>query len=197
MVEAIAAMSILLLVMVASTPPIITAIVTLIQSRRVSQATQLAQLEIDKIRELFSIGGYASTDLPPSAATTVTRATLQTVAAPSAICTTFCTITQGRIVYLADQQFLVQTFRTVGVNWSDIDPSRPPNIPIAFRMAVRIYSGTAITNLGGLTNTQDGSSIGLSSNEKSQAQAPLVVLYVDFVRGDLNASQQAYQLFLN
>ncbi len=204
LVETIAATLILVLVMVASTPPIITAVVTRIQSRRVSQSIQLAQQEIDKVREIFATGYalgtttlYTTADLPPAQAGTL-RATLSTTIAPTAICTTACTATQGRIVKLQDQQFLVQTFRTPGLPFSAVVIGQS-NQPIAFRMGVRVYSSTAIANLnagGTLSNTQVGSSIGLRSDEKGQATAPLVVLYTDFVRGDLSSSQQAYQLFL-
>jgi hypothetical protein len=206
-VEAIAATLILSLVMVASTPPILMAVFTRVQSRRVNQSMQLAQQEVEKVREIFSTGyslgtttSYTSADLPP-VATGKLRSTVASTAAPTAICTTSCTATQGKIVTLNNQQFLVQTFSSNQLMLGTVTnlATGQPNPPIAFRMGVRVYSSTAIAKLqaGGTLSATQSSSIGLSSSENPQSQSPLVAIYTDFVRGDLTSSQQAYTTFLS
>jgi type II secretory pathway pseudopilin PulG len=206
LVEAIVATAILSIVIAASLPPIILAVVSRIESRRVSESIQLAQQQIDSVRELFNTGTYVSTNLPPSNGY-ASVSYLSSTAAPTDITT--CTAnpcssaTQAAVVYLNSQPFLVQTFRSSGVARSTVDSTVTYNsasdVPIAFRMGVRVYSPAAYAYFKGggtLSSNQTNSSIGLQSSASFQNQAPQIVLYVDFVQGNLSKSQQAYQYYL-
>jgi|GEM_PF-1632828 len=255
MVEALTAMLILSFVVISSTPALLTAALSRSKTVRVMLATQLAQQEIDRVREILSTGNsliscnygttgatptfytlcpytaatvpsgytitpsnYTNSDLPgvPTTAPTFTSP-ISTVSAPTAICTAntygYCAnATDGEIVTLNDQQFLVQTFRSTGVAWNIADTTTSSTVPVAFRMGVRVYSAPAIINLRANStalssyqttyqtanpNLSPTAAVSLSNSQRGESLAPLVVVYVDFVVGDMNSSQAAYNLFLS
>lgn len=77
------AMLILSIVVVGMTPPIFLTVGTRIQNRRVEQAVQLAQGEIDRVRVMVEQGNYTSSQLPAVPITPAITAPIQNVSAPT------------------------------------------------------------------------------------------------------------------
>jgi len=205
LLEAMIALIILVVIMTASTPPILTAIISKIQSNRIAQAQQLAQLQLENVRALLATGVYTASQLPPTTGSS-SRSTLPSTLAPddiSSCSSNPCSLAnQAALVNLNGQNYIVQTFRTSGINGATLSASSS-SIPIAFKMGVRVYSPSAVCGTisspslcGTLSKTNSGVSIGLTSNMSSQISAPLVVSYVDFVSGDLGENTlSTYQTF--
>ena len=174
-----------------SAPAFLVALLTRVESRRIFQARQLAQSQVDATREiLLSSNTYPASSLPPSTGSTSTS-DLPTTSAPTSTCsssTNPCPSTaQALTVTLNNNNYLVQTFRTQGVSLG--------SLPVAFRMGVRVYGPGAITKLnsGGTLQKYDNHQMeGLQSNLNAEAQYPLAVMYINLVKTNLDSSQSFY-----
>jgi type II secretory pathway pseudopilin PulG len=207
LIEAIAALTILAIITAISAPAILIALLTRVESKRISQARQLAQQQVDSIQQLLANSeSYSSSSLPPSTGSTSTS-NLVPAAAPSDIstCTSIpcSTSAQAAIVPLNNTNFLIQTFRTTGVSRNAIDSTIAAgsslDVPVAFRLGVRVYGPRAITYFqkgGALQSAESSSSTGLQSSQVNEAQYPLATLYVNVVKSNLSKSQAAYTQLL-
>lgn len=195
LLEALVAIMVIAIILAVIAPPILLAAATRIRNQRVEQATQLARGEIDRIRLLVERGQYSTTDLPPSSTTNP----IQNTDAPAPIsnnnnlnnpAASRTSPTQSFSVDLnpnqAGDEFVVQTFREQG--------QQNNNIPVAFRMGVRVYSAQAFAN--GASPTQKiPLSIGFTSGVN--LQNPLAVLYTPIVKSDRYFSLCAYRKLNN
>ncbi|OKH22560.1 hypothetical protein NIES593_12255 [Hydrococcus rivularis NIES-593] len=198
LLETLVGILVISLVLAASAPPILLAAATRIQNQRAEQAMQIAQREIDRVRLIVEREDTVNDDLPPVDTSITNPNNLKNVGAPTAICTTSCTVTQAR----QEGDFLIQVFREPGVKETDIrSPDPTPNTEdqvIAFRMGVRVYSLAAINTLtSGGTLEKEAASLQMTGGPGQQTNRPLAVLYADFARGDLTLSLEGYKKFLN
>lgn len=185
MLEVLAAIVMTTVLIMAMTPPLLIAMGTRIQARRAEQAMNIARQELERVRLIVESGEYQTNQLPPQAA--VTPATIADFPAPGPLlCTNPCTdpAKAFKVSVGNDDYFFVQTFREPGVTVEGVGPNKSDQI-VAFRMGVRVYGKTA--KLGSLT-TEKGV-VGLSSNQKAQTTTPLVVLYTDLIRSDLDGGK--------
>lgn len=195
LVETLAAILTIAIVITVSTPPILLAVATRIQTRRAERAMQIAQEQIERIRILVEQGEYENSDLPPAASGISDPDSINTVDAPGSICPSCnansypSSITEAfEQIEQNQQNFLVQVFREPGVSQTVDGTSQV----VAFRMGVRVYSPAA--QLGSLNTTP--ASLQITSGLGEQQQSPLAVLYADLVRGDLTGSLDSYRQFL-
>jgi len=207
LIEAIAALTILAIITAISAPAILIALLTRVESKRISQARQLAQQQVDSIQQLLANSeSYSSSSLPPSTGSTSTS-NLVPAAAPSDISNCISipcsTSAQAAIVPLNNTNFLIQTFRTTGVSRNAIDSTISSgsslDVPVAFRLGVRVYGPRAITYFqkgGALQSAESSSGTGLQSSQVNEAQYPLATLYVNVVKSNLSKSQAAYTQLL-
>lgn len=215
-VESLMAMLILSIVVVGMTPPIFLAVGTRVQNRRVEQAVQLAQGEIDRVRVLVEQGDYTNYQLPEIATIPLVipgdpidpfvRVTGPTSAIGNKIksavtCPTPYTVPQipadraWRVDINSDCKvdFLVQIFRDPGIL-----PANPPAgstpPPMAFRMGVRVYAAVAEPNVANLT--YERASLNFTTAQGQQRSRPLAVVYSIIARSDSAASLTRYNLLL-
>jgi hypothetical protein len=89
-----------------------------------------------------------------------------------------------------EEDFFVQTFR-IG------EQTTVSDIPVVFRMGVRVYSIAAEDNIsGGDVNTQEAS-LQLTTGQGQQDEYPLAVMYTDLAQSDIEESRDIYEDFLN
>ena len=213
--EALVAMVLISVMIVVTTPPLILAMATRIQTRRTETAVTLAQKELERIRLIVDTGTYTDNMLPPEAQdggnsviTTPgdiaqTRAPNEIIdEPPCAVPEESCVPPNFNEAWWTDesQEFFVQTFRTAGVEQDDQI--------VVFRMGIRVYSKVAEEDLNNLRTevapmyltrgagertvvTRDGRNI-----TAKQRQFPLAVIYADFSRGDLIGSLERYHEFI-
>jgi type II secretory pathway pseudopilin PulG len=181
-------MMVIAVTVTAITPPIFVAVATRVQNQRSEQAQQIAQQEIDRVRLLLESGNYQINDLPPVASSgpltsvggpTTAPAKNQSLGVRSAY------NGSAQAAFLLDlnndgqEDFLVQTYRDGGVY-----SSKTPTVPLAFRMAVRVYAATARQNLGNLKT--DMAAIKFTTGEGQQVNRPLAVVYSVVSRSETN-----------
>ncbi|TVQ44662.1 MAG: type II secretion system protein [Gloeocapsa sp. DLM2.Bin57] len=214
LMESLVAIVIISLMAVVTTPPLILAMATRIQTRRAQTAVTLAQKELERIRLIVDSGDYLNNMLPPVAsgggAAITTPSQISTAGAPNAILPAppcaipeeTCTPYSYNQAWWVDdsQEYFIQTFRTTGV--------QQDNQVVVFRMGIRVYSKVAEADLGSLRTesaplyltrgagertvvNRDGSNI-----SARQRQFPLAVIYADFSRGDLIGSLERYHEFI-
>lgn len=193
LIESLAAIVIFSLAITAVTPPIILSMATRVRAYRAQQSMQLAQGEIDRVRRVLEAGyqKYGTVEdynsqLPPEDG----AAEPELVSAPNAssgacsegvptASTQYCT------VEVNGTTFGIQTFRAKKVEQKS--PSLKENVPVAFKMGVRVYTEGSL-NQGNLS-TEPAS---LSFSARTDGSAPLIVQYATVVRSDLDSSAKAY-----
>ena len=167
-------------------PPLFVASATRVQNRRAEQALQLAQGEVERVRALVTQKRQNAGNLPrvanavnlssvpaPNVAPTKTRA-VTSACTSSANQQTEPTEPLG-IILDADcnPDFLMQVFRTQGDNNQ-------------FELGVRVYSSSALGNIGNGLQTEEAS-LKYSTGTGNQKVFPLAVIYTD-IRA-VNSSQ--------
>ena len=171
------AIVVIAIVITASAPPILLAVATRIQNRRAEQAMQIAQQEVERVRLIVNQDNYLNSELPPAASISDPD-DINTVGAPTAICSSSCTATQASRA----GDFLVQIFRDPGVSQVGVTPDGNDQV-VVFRMGVRVYSPAARAELGSLGTRP--ASLQMTSALGEQTRFPLAVIYADLAIGDL------------
>lgn len=213
--ECVVAIVVLSAVIVSMTPPIFLAVATRAQNKKAEQALQLAHGEIDKIRVLVERGEYQEKELPFNAGNVTVNAVsppqsgYQYLQSTNFTCSKYdnqgapqLAVTQALPVDVngdCKPDFLVQTFRVNQV----LKPGT--NIPMIFRMGVRVYSisaanldppGEKIISIKPNLTTKEAS-LQLTTGEGDQTTRPLSVLTVDIAQADNQSSLTKYCAFLN
>ena len=190
LIETLMAIIVIAIVITASTPPILLAVATRIQNRRAEQAMQIAQQEIERVRLIVDQGNYTNSALPPAASTDPDD--INTVGAPTAICSSSCTTTQAS----TQGDFFVQVFRDPGVSQVGVAPDGSDQV-VAFRMGVRVYSPAARTELNNSGLGTRPASLQMTSALGEQTRFPLAVIYADLARGDVTGTLDSYRDFVD
>lgn len=198
LIEALAAIVIFGLCITAVTSPVMLAMAARVRAHRAQQAMQIAQGEIDRVRQILERGDLNSqlnSLLPPDAGNenpenvdppTTQNPNCQPVAT---------SYTEWCLVELRQEgeQFAVQTFRTKTTDLSQISSESQNKTPIGFMMGVRVYHKTAIDSQEPLR--KEPMSLGFSEIATGTA-APLVAIYTPVVRSDLSESAEIYRKLL-
>lgn len=177
-------------------PVVVLATATRLQTTRAEQATNLAQSEVDRARSLITRGVKQSdeaTYFPPA-----TTGTLSAVAAPTELVSESTNPTGASKAREVDingdgqSDFFIQTFRDAGIrfNYGSVN-----NQLANFRMGVRVYAIGAKDNLNSL-GTQPAS-LGLATSMIETQTQPLVVLYTDIGRSDVDASLTKLRCYID
>jgi|GEM_PF-2233809 len=205
--EVLAAVVMVSIALAAMSPPLMIAMATRIQARRAEQAMNIARQEVERVRQMVEDGEYCSVKkdscntkdptkpLLPPVDNSITIDQINQFSAPTAICTTNCTAKQAFKEYVENDYFLVQVFRTQGSSLEKVGPNKT-NQTVAFRLGVRVYHKVAEKNLGSLEKDKLDV-VGVTNNQAGPSKAPLVVLYADLVRPNLDRSLEAYEDLLD
>ncbi|MBM0743267.1 type II secretion system protein [Phormidium sp. CLA17] len=160
LIECLVAIVLIAITVVAITPPIFVATASRIQSRRVEQANQIAQAEVDRVRVVMERVPTAETQLPPTGTGVASGPNLSALASTVGDCgtginqypspTAQAPSTSVIPVDIDDDcipEFAMQVFRE-----NDCKPIGSPATvpPYSFDLTVRVYgykTGDAMTNL--------------------------------------------------
>lgn len=189
-------------------PPLLIAAATRVQTRRAEQSLQLAQGEVDRIRNLVAINRHNLSSLPEK----ISGSSIESAAAPTQVSSEIKTsgncsgstfvrtppplspTTVLKVDIDADCQpdLLMQVFRTEG-KFADeqLNKTEGERRPAEFDLGVRVYSIVAQSNLGNLDRQQ--ASLGLTNGQKNQMKAPLAVLYTRISWSDRDGTLCSYQ----
>ncbi len=214
LIEGLVAIIIVSITLVSITPPIFWATGTRVQNRRAEQALQLAQGEIDRVRTVMDQGKATINLLPPvPSALTDNNLRSANIAAPTIPKDTNVVTVNPQCTNLDDGKapdstqkylqvntdpnpenakdckanFLVQTFRSKGIDENGGDPNTTGLIPVGFVMGVRVYSIVAESNLKAGKGLTEQASLKGTNGLGNQLTRPLAVQYSTIVRS--NASQ--------
>jgi prepilin-type N-terminal cleavage/methylation domain-containing protein len=208
-------MAILIVTIILSfiSPLIFLTIATRVQNRRVEQAMAIAQSEIDRVQVVMA-KGLAKTDeaanLPPVEDKDNSEATLSKIyqiAAPNSIMsgdpkkiTEIAYPANTRQVKKIDinddgrTDFLVQVFRdegqrfNTGVFYDQL---------AVFKMGVRVYASPAEPNVTAGTLRTEVADVKFVTGLGQQATNPLIVLYTEVGRSDVDLSLDTYRAYIN
>ena len=188
LIECLVAIIMVALVGSAITPALVISVASRVQSQKAEQALELAQSEIDRVRVLVERGQATADNLPPAVAANdiseeaaIAEVNGPLIANPVAEPSTPF---ETRLVDLQGNQFAVQVFRSPGLEVSDV--------PVAFRLGVRVYDERAVTS-GGTGNLPTvPASLGMTGGEGERGQRPLAALYTTVARGEVSASMCNY-----
>ncbi len=210
LIESLVAIIVITITIVSVIPPIFWATATRVQNRRVEQAIQLAQGEIDRVRTGIERRDFTLADLPPEypggaanapAPTTIDDTKLRSVSPgcntagdgrpPSQVTATIPVDTDpgGNCT----PEFYVQVFRGTGVTPSSAIPGA---VPDGLVMGVRVYSiaagNAARTTLRTGLETKPGN-IRATNGLGSQRTRPLAVQYSVIVRSNASDGLSLYR----
>ena len=202
LIECLLAILVVTVVLSFISPLMILSIATRLQNRRVEQAINIAQSEIDRIQVLMSQGVSVADEvnLPPASNNNVDQ-----VAAPTTTINTIITrpnqspyaINTNQVRRLdadgdGDVDFLIQTFRDTGARYSQGIAGGQLAV---FRMGVRIYASVAEDNLGSLET--DLSGMTFTTDIGDQRTKPLALVYSEVSRSDLDLSLETYRTYID
>lgn len=173
LLEVLIGILIISVVVVASTPSLLLGVATRVQARRAEQAFNIAQQQVQQIELLIEQGGYTSNDLPKIASITNSQNPSE-APAPTSFCSTCQSYNDSNLVATqffkpkGQEDYLVQVFRSPGL----------PNStnPVAFKLGVRVYYKSALSQIGSLGTTR--APLTITSAEGSVQRLPLAVLYI-------------------
>jgi prepilin-type N-terminal cleavage/methylation domain-containing protein len=202
LIEALIAIVIVAITLVSITPPIFLATATRVQNRRVQQAQQIAQGEVDRIRLMVERQQTdAMTYLPP-----LVGGNVRAAGNPPAPSGTFTTANAkmrspvscpnpdddtSQAIRLVDSDgdcqpdFIVQTFRGGEVRDSATIATAPPD---GFVMGVRVYS---IVSNGSIRSTEPAK-LQATNGLGNQRNLPLAVSYGSVARNNSSKSLEIY-----
>ncbi len=197
LIECLVAIVVIAITIATITPPIFLASATRIQSRRAEQANQIAQGEVDRVRQIVERGTYQTDNLPKDVGTgrssevAAANAVSDRLLSP-ATCNTYPATTAVDASQLVPvdvngdctPEFAMQVFRTnqcipAGI---PVPADGSPRIPYAFDLGVRVYTyrpGEPVNNL-----SKDRASLGLAAGprDKGGTRRPMQVLYTRVAR---------------
>lgn len=210
LIEGLVAILIVSAVTTAITPMMFLSVATRIQNRRSEQALQLAHGQIDQIRVLMEQGINDQTvidrQLPPLAG----ENNVNDVGPPTGIFNNLLSTNSScndltDLGQLSPNQafpvdvngdceidFYMQTFRTNEVTAVLNNSNNSIEVPIVFRMGVRVYYRNA--DFGNLETDQ--ASLVMTTGEGQQRTRPLASLFTVMAQGDTTLSLDRYRIFL-
>jgi prepilin-type N-terminal cleavage/methylation domain-containing protein len=186
LIECLVAIVMVGLIGSAIAPALLISVATRVQSQKAEQALELAQSEIDQVRQLMERGeAFASTptltNLPPSATFTGTYTTdnlVANVAGPTygAPVANPTTAFQTRAVELNGERFAVQVYRTPG--------KFVGSVPVTFNLGVRVYDYDAVVATGSGNLDKDPAALRMVGTQGQRTARPLAVLYTTATASD-------------
>jgi len=199
LIECLVAIAVIALTTATIAPMVVFAVATRVQNQKTEQALQLAQAEIDKVRLIVEQGGDYGDRLMGVNLLASTASTAASVEAPNVLIASTASVThtsQARPVDLdgdGDNDFLVQLFRTQGVELLPQSLDVVASTPVAFDVGVRVYDVRATANIDSLTTDKAG--LTFTSGEGERGTQPLAVLYSQITQGDRIGSLCQYWEF--
>lgn len=199
LLESLVAISVIGITVASIGPVILISAASRVQSQRAEQALQLAQGEIDRVRQIVDQGTvqrtagatpveYAAADLliasTPTAITRSVDALAPTAAAVDFDAANYQVARQIDINNDGTFDFAVQAYRL-----GDTERSVAGR-PVAFEMGVRVYQNDAVT--GGGTLGTESARLGPSGGIGDRDRRPLAVLYTEIVKSDERESLCEY-----
>jgi len=192
LIECIVAIVIISLTVVTIIPTVFLATATRVQARKFERANQIAQGELDRIRNMVERGTYTLTTLPGDAGSGKAVKDVGVASGFSAgallspaSCSTYppaATVAWNKLVAVdADgdctPDFAMQVFRTTGLN------PVGTNVPSTFEMGVRVYTYSA--TMPTLLKERASAVPGTGARENSAtSRRPMAVLYSAVARND-------------
>lgn len=191
LLEVIASIVLISVILVAVAPPLLLSTATRVKMRRVSQAQSIAQDEVNRVQGIMARS--RDENLPTDedgnfvGLPDVTNVDdLDDVAAPDSD----SNLREVDVNGDGDADFLVQTFRDQGADFTQGNASGEPAI---FRMGVRVYSILAEDDLEAGNLETDRISLQMTTGLKDQNTQPMAVLVAEVARSDMERSLDAYQ----
>ncbi|MEO0350645.1 MAG: prepilin-type N-terminal cleavage/methylation domain-containing protein [Cyanobacteria bacterium P01_A01_bin.15] len=200
LIESLVAIAIIGITAASIGPVIVISAATRIQSQRAEQALQLAQGEIDRVRQILEqrivddgVGGtteYSTADLMIASTPTTIINTPANALGPTAVAGAFngADYQTARSVDIDGDtvpDFAVQAFR-FGATERSVGGQ-----PIAFEMGVRVYEIDAIDGTGTALSTA-AARLGTTAGEAERKEKPLAVLYTEVTKSDERQSLCEY-----
>jgi prepilin-type N-terminal cleavage/methylation domain-containing protein len=200
-------------------PPLFIATATRVQNRRAAQALQIAQGEVDRVRNLAALQQHTPTNLPASV--NLSARQLRAASPPSQASSTVRTTNQSSgcsrdngtplpatTALMVDidgdcsADFMMQVFRTPGFT-SQVETTGLKR-PSSFNLGVRVYSSLAgrvnatdalVAPGGSLTGLlTDPASLGLTAGQNNQLKRPLAVFYTTISWSEQDATLCSYHV---
>lgn len=194
LIESLVAISVIGITAASIGPVVLISTATRVQSQRAEQALQVAEGEIDRVRQIVEQGfiddgaggsrEYDATDLV-IASTPAAIATSVDAAAPNAVGANFdaSNYRLAREIDVNDDgtpDFAVQSYRL-----GDTERAVSGR-PVVFEMGVRVYEYDAVdVNSANLENPPDGPArLGTAAGLGERDEKPLAILYTEIVKSD-------------
>jgi prepilin-type N-terminal cleavage/methylation domain-containing protein len=209
LIESLVAIIVITITVVSVIPPIFWATATRVQNRRVEQAVQLAQGEIDRVRSGIERRDFDLVDLPPQAGndirpnapapTTIDTAKLRSISPTCNPTGDGRPPSQVNAVIPVDTdpgdnckpEFFIQVFRGRGVTLSTL----PGALPEGIVMGVRVYSIAATRNgttLNPGLETKPGA-VRTTNGLGTQRTRPIAVQYSVITRSNASDGLSLYR----
>lgn len=192
LIECLVAMVVITITLATIAPMMVFSVATRVQNQKTEQALQLAQGEIDKVRRVVEQGGDYGDRLASISLVETSASVASVVAAPDdfiASTATASTATQARRLDTdgdGDSDFLIQLFRTEGIEIPPQNSAVTASTPIVFDIGVRVYDARAENSTVPL-ETAD-SRLTFTSSDGDRSSRPLAALYSQITQGDRDAS---------
>ena len=214
LIEGLVAILIISAVTTAITPMMFLSVATRVQNRRAEQAIQLAHGQIDQVRVLIEQGLDSQDAIdnhlpplvpdvqsvrdvgPPTGEDGRLLSTNSSCPNPLPDLGSLGSHQQAFAVDVSgdcETEFYVQIFRT-----NEVTATRPDTgleVPIVFRIGVRVYYRNARPNFGDL-ETEEASLV-MTTGEGQQTRRPLAALYSVMAQGDTRLSLERYRCFVD
>lgn len=204
LLECLMAIVVVAITVATITPPIFLATATRIQSRRAEQANQIAQGEIDRIRQLLERGAYTEDQLPSSAgdgeasgvaaASGVDASLLTPANCDGATRYPGASPAESDVVVPVDidgdcqPEFAMQVFRTNSCLPGTLAEADPLPPPYGFDVGVRVYGYQDGDDMSTLSTDRARLGMTTARGDGGTARRPLQVLYSRVARTNTNDS---------
>lgn len=203
--ECLVAIAVIALTSAMIGPPLVLAAATRLQNRRVEQAVQIAQGEVDRVRTLISLSQHERQVLPEVTG----AANLEAEPRPAGAINQLQSIDNGCSTYDGDplpvgqvlpididgdceEDFLMQVFREDGDISTTENNRGASGRPSRFNMMVRVYAASARANLGSDALETQAASLRFTSGQGNQQERPLAVITSDMSWSDSDGSLFCY-----
>ena len=183
LIECLVAIVMVGLIGSAIAPALLISVATRVQSQKAEQALELAQSEIDKVRQIMERSEYkdkttGTSTLPDSALDN----DVAKVAPPDkgeplkpGAYKYYPKALQTKEVELNGERFAVQVYRTPGKFVED-------GVPVTFNLGVRVYDYDAVVNSDSLQTKP--AALSMVSSQGQRTDSPLVALYTTVTASD-------------
>ena len=196
LIECLVAIVMVGLIGSAIAPALLISVATRVQSQKAEQALELAQSEIDKVRQIMERGEYkdenGTSTLPAKALDAdndVAKVDPPDQGEPldPGDYDYYPEALQTKEVELNGERFAVQVYRTEGKFVDD-------GVPVTFNLGVRVYDYDAVVNSDSLQTKP--AALSMVSSQGQRTDSPLVALYTTVSASD-GATLCSYILHLN